>query len=73
MINQPNPALWETHSSEQVYMTALQAHWPKGGPGVTFAAEVPDFHHYKGSFGGRVYLLWGDRERSMPNIKGRLF
>ncbi len=60
MINQPNPALWATHSARQVYLTALDAHSPSVGPAVSFAGLVPDLHHYKGSFGGRVYPLWSD-------------
>ena len=69
MINQPNPNLWENHSSQQVYMTALQAHSPTSGPAVTFSAAIPDLHHYKGSFGGRVFPLWADRKQKEANFK----
>ena len=72
LINQPNPTLWETHSNRQVYMTALQAHAPTAGPAVTFSALMPDLHHYKGSFGGRVFPLWADREHRTPNVKAGL-
>ena len=72
LINQPNPTLWATHSSQQVYMTALQAHAPTTGPAVTFSAAIPDLHHYKGSFGGRVFPLWADREHRTPNLKASL-
>ena len=72
LINRPNPTLWETHSSRQVYMTALQAHAPTTGPAVTFSAAIPDLHHYKGSFGGRVFPLWADREHRTPNLKAGL-
>ena len=57
LINQPNPTLWETHSSRQVYMTALQAHALTAGPAITFSASIPDLHHYNGR-GGRVFPLW---------------
>ena len=69
LINRPNPTLWETHSSRQVYITALQAHAPTTGPAVTFSAAIPDHDHYKGSFAGRVFPLWADREHRTPNIK----
>ena len=72
LINQPNPALWQIHSSRQVYMTALQAHAPTTGPAVTFSAAIPDHDHYKGSFAGRVFPLWADREHRTPNLKAGL-
>ena len=71
LINQPNPTLWEAHSSRQVYMTAQQAHALTAGPAVTFSALIPDLHHYNGR-GGRVFLLWADREHRTPNFKAGL-
>ena len=68
VINQPNPTLWENHSSQQVYLTALQAHSLSGGPAVTFSASIPDLHHYNGR-GGRVFPLWADRQCQTPNLK----
>ena len=70
IINRPNPALWENFSKEQVFLTALEQHSPTAGPGVTFAALVCDLHHYKGSFGGRVYPLWADNQAATSNVKG---
>ena len=69
LINRPNPTLWETHSSQQVYMTALHRSAPTKGPAVTFSAAIPDLDHYKGSFGGRVFPLWADRKHQTPNLK----
>ena len=71
LINQPNPTLWEIHSSEQVYMTALQAHALTAGPAVTFSGSIPDLHHYNGR-GGRVFPLWAHREHRTPNLKAGL-
>ena len=71
LINQPNPTLWETHSSRQVYMTALHRTAPSAGPAVTFSAAIPDLDHYNGR-GGRVFPLWGDREHPTPNLKASL-
>jgi hypothetical protein len=68
LINQPNPALWDEHSSEQVYLTALDAHSPSSGPALTITGLIPDLHHYKGSFGGRAYPLWRDAAATQSNI-----
>ena len=72
LINQPNPALWRSHSNRQVYLTALMAHSPTSGPGITFTCLVPDLHHYKGSFGGRVFPLWLDAAATTPNVSPKL-
>jgi len=68
LINRPNPALWGVRSGGQVYLTAPQDTTPTSGPAATLSAEVPDVHHYKGSFGGRVYALWLDPEGTTPNV-----
>ena len=68
LINQPNPTLWANHSSQQVYMTALQQHALTAGPAVTFTAAIPDLHHYNGR-GGRVFPVWADRQARTPNLK----
>ena len=57
LINQPNPGLWRTHSEDQVYLTVLSRTSPMRGPALTFTSLIPDLHHYKGSFGGRVFPL----------------
>jgi hypothetical protein len=71
LINQPNPGLWSAHSLRQIYLTALHRAAPTSGPAITLAGLVPDYDHYKGSFGGRVYPLWLDRAAT-PNIKPAL-
>ena len=53
-------------------MTALHRTAPSAGPAVTFSAAIPDLDHYKGSFGGRVFPLWADREHRTPNLKSSL-
>lgn len=69
LINQSNPTLWQMYSASQVYLTALMAHSPTSGPALTIAGVIPDLHHYKGSFGGRVFPLWADKAASQPNIR----
>jgi hypothetical protein len=62
LINQPNPTIWSTHSTRQVYLTALVRSSP------TFTASIPDLDHYKGSFGGRAFPLWANAAATEPNI-----
>ena len=69
LINQPNPELWERRSNEQIYATALMEEAPTSGPALTFTGLVPDVHHYKGSFGGRVFPLWKDAATEDSNFR----
>lgn len=68
LVNQPNPGLWEHHSSQQVYFSALMAHVPSSGPAISATAYIPDLHQYKGSFGGRVFALWKDADATESNV-----
>ena len=68
LLNQPNPNLWNAHSTQQVYLSALMAHSPTEGPSLTVSGLMPDLHHYKGSFGGRVFPLWADPDASRFNL-----
>ncbi|MBZ5507894.1 MAG: N-6 DNA methylase [Acidobacteriia bacterium] len=72
VINRPNPELWELRSDQQVYLTAFTEESPTNGPALTFTGLVPDLHHYKGSFGGRVFPLWKDRQATLPNLPPKL-
>ena len=68
LINRPNPTLWSIRSEHQLYLTALGEIAPTSGPGATFTAEIPDAHHYKGNFWGRVFPLWLDPGGTVSNI-----
>jgi len=72
LISMARPVLWAEYSAKQIYLTALEAHSPTFGPAISFTGLIPDLHHYKGSFGGRVYPLWRDRVAAQPNIKPAL-
>ena len=72
LINQANPKLWAADSDRQLYLTAFTRDSPTSGPAVTFTGHVPDLHHYKGSFGGRVFPLWADAEATRPNVNASL-
>ncbi|MDP2005523.1 MAG: type ISP restriction/modification enzyme [Rubrivivax sp.] len=71
VITQPNWLLWESNSESQVYATALHDRHPGAGPALTFAATPPDKHHFKGSFGGKVFPLWLDATLARPNLRQR--
>lgn len=72
LINRPNPTLWSLRSKHQVYLTVPHDTVPTGGPAGTFTGDMPDLHHYKGSFGGRAYPLWldatGERSNAVPGL-----
>lgn len=72
LINQPNRELWELRSDRQIYLTAFAEESPTSGPAVTFTGLVPDLHHYKGSFGGRVFPLWRDQKARVSNFQPKL-
>src|SRR5258708_1047126 len=48
------------------------AHSPTSGPALTFTCLIPDLHHHKGSFGGRVFPLWRDAAGTTPNLPPKL-
>ncbi len=37
-------------------------------PAIVSNALIPDLHHYKGPFGGRVFPLWKDADATEANI-----
>ena len=71
LINRPNPTLWNTYSSRQVHLTALERISPRSGPAVTLTGLIPDLDHFHGR-GGRVHPLWRDSAATQPNIKPSL-
>lgn len=72
VITQPNAELWNARSDVQVYLTAFIEESPTSGPALTFCGLIPDLHHYKGSFGGRVFPLWRDRDALAHNLRPNL-
>ena len=67
------PDLWRAHSKEQVYITSLLTSVLGEGPAAMATAEIPDLHHFRGSFGGKdVIPLWRDAEATQPNLAAGL-
>jgi Type ISP C-terminal specificity domain/N-6 DNA Methylase len=68
LINRANPGIWDAHSGQQVYFTALSRSSPRNGPAVTLTALIPDHDHFKGSASGRTFALWKDAAATEANI-----
>lgn len=65
----PRRVLWSARSSSQVYMTSLLTGVIGEGPAAIVAAQVPDLHHFRGSFGAKdVVPLWRDAEGRETNV-----
>lgn len=68
------PVLWRTRSEKQIFFTSLFNHVIGDGPTMTVCADVPDRHHYRGSYGGKDVLpLYRDPESTSPNVMPGLF
>ena len=71
LLDRPGPPIWMAHTEEQVYLTSLLSGVLGTGPAATATADIPDLHHFRGSFGGRdVIPLWRNAEATQPNIAG---
>lgn len=72
VINRPNPELWRIHSDQQIFLTAISRSSPSSGPALTITGFIPDYDHYKGSFGGRAFPLWRDANASVSNVRPKV-
>lgn len=72
LITTPTPGLWTTHSDNQIYLTTQRRFPLSDGPALTATANLPDYHHFRGSYGGAVLPLWRDREAKVPNVASGL-
>ncbi len=67
------PVLNRVHSSQQLYMTSLLTAVTGQGPVAVATADIPDLHHFRGSFGGKhIMPLWRDADAAEPNVTGGL-
>jgi len=67
------PVLWEVADdpamSAQIFLTSQLWQVLGKGPALTASIFVPDFHHFKGSYGGKdVVPLYRDAQDLDPNI-----
>ncbi|HET7454294.1 MAG TPA: type ISP restriction/modification enzyme [Solirubrobacterales bacterium] len=69
LIDRPGPPLWNSFSSDQVFLTSLLTGVLGEGPAAVAAAQIPDLDHFRGSFGAKhVVPLWRDSEGKEPNL-----
>ena len=69
LISRPRPSLWAAHGDRQVYLTSLFSQPLSSGPALTAAAQLPDLHHFRGSYGSKTVIpLFRDSEASEPNL-----
>jgi hypothetical protein len=54
LIHRAREALWAARLPGQVYVVELHTTKLRTGPALTFFADMPDFHAFKGSEGGRT-------------------
>ena len=67
------PELLRLHSPNQLYMASLLTGVLGYGPGATITTEVPDYHFFKGSGGGKhIVPLWLDASCTIPNVNSDL-
>jgi hypothetical protein len=63
------PVFWQAHSQNQIYFSTLLTQPLDKGPALTATADVPDLHHFRGSFGAKhIIPLWRDAAATEPNI-----
>ena len=69
LLDRPGPPIWTAHGSKQVYITSLLTEVLGHGPAAVATADIPDLHHFRGSFGGKhVVPLWRNPDAAQPNI-----
>jgi hypothetical protein len=68
VIDFPRPDLWAAEGPGQFFINEPHTNVISNGPGVTFAATVPDMDYFQGHHGGRVLPLYRDRAGTIPNV-----
>jgi hypothetical protein len=73
LLKTESPSLWRSVSDRQVFLCSLGSVAIAAGPALTVAAGVPDFHYFRGSWGGKDVLpLYRDAAATRPNVTGGL-
>lgn len=68
-----SPSLWQSRSDAQIFLTSLLTNQLGAGVGMIATVDVPDFHHFRGSNGGKdVIPLYRDAAASQPNLPAGL-
>jgi hypothetical protein len=73
LLDRESPGLWIADGPRQVHLTSLLTNVLGLGPAAMAAAQKPDLHHFRGSFGGKdVVPLWRDARAINANVTGGL-
>jgi len=63
------PVLHQTYGPRQIFLTSLLTEILGEGPAAVMTAFIPDYHHFRGSFGGaHVVPLWRDSAGTKANV-----
>ena len=69
LISRPRLPLWSSHGGRQVYLSTVFTTPLGPGPALTAAANIPDLHHFRGSYGAAdQFPLFRDRDAATPNL-----
>lgn len=69
LIDRARPSLWNSDGPRQIFLTSLLTGVLGEGLAATVAGELPDLHHFRGSFGAKdVIPLWRDADGTDPNV-----
>ena len=62
-------SLWKVQNTEQLYLSTLTTTALSCGPALSLSADIPDLHHFRGSYGAKdIIPLYRDSSASCPNI-----
>lgn len=62
------PALWQSLSDRQLFLTSLMTAPLGTGPALTVTTAPPDLHHFSGRGGKDVVPLYRDAAAAQPNL-----
>jgi len=69
LCDRPRAPLWHSLENDQVFITSLLTGILGYGPAAVACANVPDLHHFRGSFGGKdIIPLYRDAAAQEPNV-----
>lgn len=73
LANLERPDLWASLSRRQVFLNSMTTSPLGEGPALTACVDVPDLHHFRGSYGGKDVLpLYRDAGARRPNVPAGL-
>lgn len=62
------PALWQSLSSQQLFMVSKPTHPLGAGPAAVVSSSVPDLDHFRGSYGGKDVIPLFRDAGGTPNV-----